>query len=135
MHAHVMGRSSRALFLAVSLCALAALSSCSVFRTAPDDARAALLDYWDSLPSDPGVEHRINRVWAGDVTAHDPELGAPPIEVWCVEAEMSSPDDPTLDDVPAIWFVTRQAGEGRWSVSLLAAMSSTWPYEACEEPG
>jgi hypothetical protein len=93
----------------------------------PDGARDALMAYWDSLPSDPGIEHHISKAWKGLPPADPP--GAP-LEVWCVEAETSSADS-AVDGSRAVWIVTRSAEDAGWSAALLASMSSTWPYEAC----
>ena len=93
----------------------------------PDRARDALLAYWDSLPSDSGIEHQITAAWQGERPAAD---SGTLIEVWCVEAATSSPD-PSVDGSRMVWIVTRSAGETSWSAVLLASLSSTWPYEAC----
>ena len=91
--------------------------------------------YWESLPSYPVVENRIIRAWPGKAS-EDLASGTPPMDVWCVEAEISSPDDPSVDGEPIVWIVTRQHQEARWSAALLASLSSLWPYQACgETPG
>ena len=97
----------------------------------PGAARDALVAYWDGLPSDPGIEHRIVRAWEGVPTSEPGEPGGTVSEVWCVEAEMSSPSDPSVDGSRMVWIVTRGPGEATWSAALLASLSSTWPYEAC----
>lgn len=99
------------------------LAGCST-AALPDDARQALEDYWNALPSEPSLERAIVRSWEGEPT----DLG--PGEVWCVEAEVAS-DDPELDGTTAKWIVMRSDGNAEWSAILLAAMSSLWPYEAC----
>lgn len=96
----------------------------------PDRARTALLEHWDSLPSDPDIEHRIIEAWLGQPPGEEPNLGTSPIAVWCVEAEISS-DDPEVDGSRMVWIVTRRGQESNWSAALLASLSSTWPYEAC----
>jgi hypothetical protein len=106
---------------------LAGLSACSRFLPLPADPRAALMAHWDSLPSEPGVEHRIVRAWRGDVAT----AGAPQAEVWCVEAEMSLAGDGSVDRELQKWIVIRDPLGQRWTATLLAAMSSTWPSEAC----
>ena len=93
----------------------------------PEDGRVALVAYWDSLPSAPGIEHRITAAWKGDPSATDSGTSR---EVWCVEAETSSPD-PSVDGSRMVWLVTRSATETNWTAALLASLSSTWPYEAC----
>ena len=111
----------------VLVCVLAGLTACSRFVPLPTDPRAALMAHWESLPSEPGLEHRIVRAWRGDVAT----AGAPQAEVWCVEAEMFSAADPFVDGELQKWIVIRDPAEQRWTAMLLAAMSSTWPYEAC----
>jgi hypothetical protein len=96
----------------------------------PKDARDALVAYWDSLPSDPGIEHRITRAWEGKSAAAGSGLERS-IEVWCVEAEIPSTGDPSVDGSRPVWIVTRGAQEASWTPALLASFSSTWPYEAC----
>lgn len=93
----------------------------------PDEGRVALVEYWDSLPTEPGIEHSITAAWQGDSPSAD---SGTPMEVWCVEAETSSPD-PSVDGSRMVWIVTRSAEETTWSAALLASLSSTWPYEAC----
>jgi len=131
-HRRVIEVSSRMLLLAV-LGASLGLSACSGTQELPDDARGALEAYWESLPSHPGVENRIVRAWPGEVTEDGSTSGAPLMETWCVEAEMSSSDDPSVDGEPLVWIVMRESDETRWSAALLASMSSTWPYQACGE--
>ena len=115
---------------AMILAALLVLPACGDATSLPDDAREALVAYWDSLPSDSGIEHRIIRAWQGQISA---DLTPAPsvLEVWCVEAELSSADDPSVDGVRMEWIVTRGADETSWSAALLASMSSLWPYQAC----
>ncbi len=96
----------------------------------PDSARTALLAYWDSLPTDPDVEHRIIEAWLGQPPDEEPSVGTSPIAIWCVEAEISS-DEPDVDGSRMVWIVTRRGEESNWSAALLASLSSTWPYEAC----
>lgn len=115
-----------ALFMAILL----GLAACTG-NSLPDSARDALLSYWDSLPSDPGIEHRIVRVWEGSTGAGLPDSDATPSEIWCVEAEMLSGEDPALDGSRTVWIITHDRGDARWSAALLASLSSTWPYEAC----
>lgn len=96
----------------------------------PEDARDALVAYWESLPSAPDIDHRVTDAWQGEPPADGADPGATPIEVWCVEAEISS-DDADIDGTRTVWIVTRRDRETTWSAALLASLSSTWPYEAC----
>ena len=132
-HDRLMKVSTRMLLLAVLVSASHGLSSCSRPPQLPEGARDALIAYWASLPSHPGVEHRIIRAWPGEAPADDLTLGPPLMETWCVEAEISSPEDPSVDGAPLVWIVTRENEETRWSAALLASMSSIWPYQACGE--
>jgi hypothetical protein len=128
----LMKVSIRMLLFAVVVSASQVLASCSSSPQLPEGARDALMAYWESLPSYPGVENRIIRAWPGEAPAEGSTPGDPSIEVWCVEAEMSSTDDPSVDG-DLVWIVTRQKDETRWSAALLATMSSLWPYQACGE--
>lgn len=126
--------SSRFLLAVFLVSAGLGLSSCSGAEELPDDARDALTAYWDSLPSHPGVENRIIRAWPGESTAE--EATALSREVWCVEAEISSAEDPSIDGELLVWIVIRENEQDHWSAALLATMSSIWPYQACgEAPG
>ena len=89
--------------------------------------------YWESLPSYPSVENRVIRAWPGEAI-EDLSPGAPPREVWCVEAQVSSADGPSVDGDLLVWIVTRENQEALWSAALLASLSSLWPYQACGEP-
>lgn len=117
-------------FAGLLLAAGLAVTACGG-STLPGEARTALSSYWASLPSDPGIEHRITRVWQGEIVTEQP--GTPPSEIWCVEAEMSSPD-PAVDGTPMVWIVTRTDEDPTWSAALLATLSAAWPYEACGTP-
>jgi hypothetical protein len=128
----LMKVSTRMLLTAVLVSASQGLSSCSRPPQLPEGARDALIAYWESLPSDSGVENRIIRAWQGVTPEEDLTSGAPLMEVWCVEAEMSS-TDPSVDGSLLEWIVIREDREPRWSAALLASMSSTWPYQACGE--
>ena len=55
----------------------------------------------------------------------------PALEVWCVEAEMSSANDTSVEAERLIWIVIRENENASWTAALLATMSSTWPYKAC----
>lgn len=129
-HDRLMKVSTRVLLLAVLVSASQGLSSCSRPQL-PESARDALFAYWESLPSHPGVEHRLIRAWPGEAPAEDSTAGVPLMEIWCVEAEISSTDDPSVNGDLLVWIVTRENEETRWSAALLASMSSTWPYQAC----
>jgi hypothetical protein len=127
-----MKLSTRVLLVAVVVVAGQGLSSCSRSSQLPEGPRDALIAYWESLPSDPGVEHRIIRAWPGVAPEAESTPVAPIVEIWCVEAEMSA-EDPAVDGSLLVWIVTRGNQETPWSAALLASLSSTWPYEACEE--
>jgi hypothetical protein len=132
VHRRLLGVSSRIVLLAV-LGASLGLSACSGTQELPDSARSALEAYWESLPSHPAVENRIVRAWPGESTEDGSTSGAPSMETWCVEAEISSSDDPAVDGGLLVWIVMRENDETRWSAALLASMSSIWPYQACGE--
>jgi hypothetical protein len=126
---------ARVVMVAVLVCASLGFSSCSRSPQLPEGARDALMAYWQSLPSHPDVENRIIRAWPGEAN-EDLTSGAPLMEVWCVEAEISSEADPSVDGELLVWIVIRENEEARWSAALLASLSSTWPYQACgETPG
>ncbi len=134
-HDRLVKASARVLLIAVVVCASLVFVACSTSPQLPEGARDALMAYWESLPSYPLVENRISRAWPGEAT-EDPTSGAPLMEVWCVEAEISSADDPSVDGELLVWIVTREKQEARWSAALLASLSSTWPYQACgQAPG
>jgi len=132
-HSRLMMVSTRMLLMAILISASHGLSSCSRPPQLPEGARDALIAYWESLPSHPGVEHRIIGAWPGEAPAEDLTLGVPLMEVWCVDAEISSTDDPSVDGNVLEWIVIRENEEPRWSAALLASMSSIWPYQACGE--
>lgn len=134
IHGRLMKASSRILLAAVLVSAGLGLPSCSGVQQFPNGARDALTAYWESLPSHPGVENRIIRAWPGEETTED--ASARSKEVWCVEAEVSSADDPSVDGELLVWIVIREDEQTHWSAALLATMSSIWPYQACgEAPG
>jgi hypothetical protein len=123
------------LTIAVLVFASLGFSSCSRSPQLPESARDALMEYWESLPSYPSVENRIIRAWPG-VATEDLTSEAPLMDVWCVEAEISSSDDPSVDGELLVWIVTRENQEAPWSAALLASLSSIWPYQACgDAPG
>ena len=108
------------------------LSSCFSELQLPRDAHETLNAYWHSLPSDSRVKYQISRVWSGDTAAEDLASWAPEMEIWCVETEVASSEDlPSIGD-RLTWIIFRNNKNEPWSVSLLAVMSSIWPYEACE---
>jgi hypothetical protein len=98
--------------------------------TLPEGARSALGAYWASLPSAPDLAHRVTDAWQGEPPTEEANPAAAAVEVWCVEAEISS-DDAAIDGTRMVWIVTRRDQETTWSAALLASLSSTWPYEAC----
>lgn len=131
----VFGRLLKIMLLLV-VCMLGfVLTSCSQEPQLPKDAQDALTDYWQSLPSASTIEHEIVRAWPGDTSNDDfyfPEIER---ELWCVEAEISSAEDPDLVGEEMVWIVSRYNEEAGWSAYLLAAMSSMWAYEACQQTG
>jgi len=133
LHRRLIEVSSRVLLFAFLVSAGLGLSACSGTQELPDGARDALQAYWKSLPSHPGVENRIVRAWPGEATEDASLPGALLMETWCVEAEMSSTEDPSVDGELLVWIVMRENDGTRWSAALLASMSSIWPYQACGE--
>lgn len=128
--------SNRMVLPAVLVTVSLGLSSCSGAQELPEGARVALEAYWESLPSHPGVESSIVRAWPGEAAADASTSEALPMETWCIEAEMSSADDSSVDGDLLVWIVMRENDGSRWSAALLASMSSLWPYQACGEvPG
>ena len=125
--------SGRVPLIAVLVCAGLAFVACSASSQLPESARDALVAYWESLPSYPSVENRVIRAWPGEAI-EDLTSEAPPMEVWCVEAEISSADDPSIDGELLMWIVLREKQEARWSATLQASLSSLWPSQACGEP-
>ncbi len=109
----------------VILCACLALAGCSSRAELPDDARRALVAHWESLPAETEIEYTIVRAWQGR------SREAPDREIWCVDTEIDSPDNPDIHGETLIWILFRFPVENSWSAALLATMSSTWPYEAC----
>lgn len=105
------------------------LCACAGSPGFPHEAEAALRSYWESLPTDSSLTHKIIRAWPGDMTGERVPDGT---EAWCVEAEISSPD-PEIDGEPLVWLVVRTGSGAPWTAVLLAAMSSTWAYEACDQ--
>ena len=112
----------------LALCLALLLAACASQRM-PPDAEQALLDYWASLPSSSQIENTITRSWRGDTSTAELQPG---MEVWCVDAGMST-DNPETDGQTLRWIVVRTGEDAPWTATLLAAMSSTWPYEACGE--
>ena len=131
-HGRVVKTSVRVLMSAL-LCASLGFAACSTSPQLPEGARDALVAYWVSLPSYPSLENRIVRAWPGAAT-EDPASGLSPMEVWCVEAEIFSAVDPSVDGELLVWIITRENQGARWSASLLASLSSIWPYRACGVP-
>ena len=129
----VFGKSFK-IMLVVAVCSLGfVLTSCSQETQLPKDVRDALKDYWQSLPSASTIEHEITRAWSGDTSNVD--FGSPETEgeIWCVETEISSAEDASIVGDELVWIVFRDNEEASWSAYLLAAMSSMWPYEACQQ--
>ena len=107
---------------------VSAIAACSPPLALPADARAALVAYWEGLPSDPGIENEIVRAWQGELPAGAGEA----MEIWCVEAEMRNEQDPAFEPAVLTWIVTRPDGGSDWTAAMLATMSASWWYEACE---
>ena len=105
----------------------ALLSACSQEPRLPQDAQEALVGYWQSLPSASNIDHKIVRVWLGVA----PE-SSPAMDIWCVEAEITSAEDQSIVGEQLTWIIFRENESAAWSASLLAVMSSIWPYEACQ---
>ena len=118
---------------AVVLAVIFNLSSCTQTSPMPEDARDALQAYWQSLPN-PGVENRIKRTWPGTISGEASSSLSSAMEIWCVEAEILSERDPSINGELLVWIVMRENKDSPWSAVMLAAMSSTWPYEACGMP-
>ena len=97
----------------------------------PADAREALVAYWDSLPAEPGVSQEFVRAWPGEGDQAEVTPWAPEMEVWCVIAEISAPNNAEVDGEQLVWIVIRETPESGWNAALLATMSATWPYESC----
>ena len=123
-------RSHKIIWFTVFLAVILNLSSCSKPSQLPENASDALHAYWQSLPAS-GVEHQIKRAWPGKISAEEILSSTPTMEVWCVEAEISSTVDRSINGELLVWIVMRENKDSQWSAVLLAAMSSTWPYEAC----
>lgn len=117
--------------LVALLMALALGVAACVDTGLPGGVRAALTTYWDSLPTDARIDHRITRAWQGATDLELPEGELPPVDIWCVETETSAADDPSVDGTRLVWIVTRRTGEVGWTPAMLATLSSTWPSEAC----
>ncbi|HKJ37221.1 MAG TPA: hypothetical protein VJ972_00470 [Anaerolineales bacterium] len=107
------------------------LASCSQPAQLPTDARGALENYWQSLPSDPNLTHQIIQAWPGDVPEETTTSKTPNIEVWCVEAEITTATDASIIGETVTWIMFRNDEKADWDVAMLATMSSIWPYEAC----
>ena len=126
-------RGSTKLVLIVMICSSSVfLSSCFQINQLPQDARAALDAYWQSLPSASKVNHQIVRAWRGDTSSEEFTPGTAPTQIWCVETQITSAEDLTTVGERLTWIVFRENKTANWSAYLLAAMSSTWPYEACQ---
>lgn len=107
------------------------LSACSPPSQFPTDAKRALEDYWQSLPSDPTPTYQILEAWQGDVPAETSTTLAPNMEVWCVETKITAATDASIIGETVTWIVIRNDDKADWNVAMLATMSSIWPYEAC----
>jgi len=132
-HNDLCGRSYKRIWIAVFLVVILVLSSCSKSSQLPKDANDALHAYWQSLPAS-GIENNIKRAWPGIIPTETLSSSTPTMEVWCVEAEISSTEDPSLNGELLVWIVIREKRDSPWQAALLFSMSSTWPYEACGMP-
>jgi hypothetical protein len=133
MVCNVVSRRSLKIILMVAFYSLSIfMSSCSQAPQIPEDAQEALIAYWRSIPSAPGIENHIIRAWPGATPSEELTPWAPEMEIWCVEAEIKSSEDLNLDGERLIWIVHRENEKASWSASMLVTMSSTWPYEACQ---
>ncbi len=103
------------------------LASCSSSSSLPLDAERALEAYWQSLPSYPNITHQTLQAWPGVASADM----MPDMEVWCVETEIIAAEDVELIGETLIWIVIRDNEDADWTATMLATMSSLWPYEAC----
>ena len=122
-------RTSRSLLFICLFFLFACLTACA--RQMPDEARAALIAYWDSLPAETGVRQEFVRAWPGQGEQAEITPWAPEMEVWCVIAEISAPDNPEVDGEQLVWIVIRENPSAGWNAALLATMSASWPYESC----
>jgi hypothetical protein len=126
-------RESNKIVLIVMICSLSILlSSCFQINQLPPDAQAALNAYWQSLPSASRVNHQIVRAWRGATSSEEFTSGTAPTQIWCVETQITSSEDLTTVGERLTWIVFQENKTAKWSATLLAAMSSTWPYEACQ---
>ena len=107
------------------------LATCSSPTRLPSGAEKALRAYWQSLPSYPTTSYRIVQVWQGDVRAETGTPRTPNMQVWCVDAEITAAEDVSIIGETVTWIVIRDDEKADWTAAMLAAMSSTWPYEAC----
>ena len=105
--------------------------ACDEATIPPADVEKALTDYWQSLPADPAPTYEITDAWPGDLSSAAVTGTAPDLEVWCVATKITSGVDGTIVGENVMWLVTRSEENGPWQATMLATMSSTWPYEAC----
>lgn len=117
----------------VMVCTLSVfLASCFQNNQLPKDAQAALVAYWQSLPSESRVNHQIVRAWRGTTSSEEFASGTVPTQIWCVETQIISSADSSTIGERLTWIVFWEKETAKWSATLLAVMSSTWPYEACQ---
>ena len=128
---YILKRTPKIFLFIVFLALCINLVSCSPSPNLPESAREALVAHWQSLPSTAGIEHHIVRAWPGDTSAAELTPSTPAMEVWCVEAEMSSAEDISVEGERLIWIIIRENKNAPWTAALLATMSSIWPYQAC----
>ena len=89
------------------------------------ETQALRLGAYDDVP-----ELGIHRVWRGKVDAFPAGAKHPP-EVWCAELAIKARRGGQPLRERAVWIVVHNVGMDEWGASLLMAMSSIWPYEAC----
>lgn len=129
VHIRKLGKQHKIILIVIIYAACIYLPSCSQTLQLPEDAQEALYSYWQSLPSSPRLQYHITRVWQGTRPA-DPYYA--PEETWCVETKISASEDLKLVGERLTWIVFRENETTDWSAYMLMAMSSMWPYEACQ---
>ena len=109
------------------------LASCASQTRLPSNGQKALESYWQSLPSYPNITYQILHAWPGATTAETITPWAPNMEVWCVETEIIAAEDSSIIGGTVTWILMRNDKKANWTATMLAMMSSIWPYEACGE--
>ncbi|HSF79895.1 MAG TPA: hypothetical protein VLA49_01595 [Anaerolineales bacterium] len=91
----------------------------------------ALMERWQSLPGSHSLELKVLRAWQGRQPADALSPGSQPIEIWCVEVQLTGEQNQTGQSESTIWIVTRENQDASWIAAWLMTMSSIWPYQAC----